>query len=346
MIQQKHNRTGFSAAASILLVLLPLAAGLVCICIGRYSLTPKQAAESIFSNLSALLTGSQSTTEQYSKIVWSMRLPRVLLALMVGGGLSAAGVAFQSLFANPLATPDTLGVASGASLGAALGLLMGMHMFYVQLMALLFGFLAVGLTFLVSRKRGSGNMTTVVLSGMVIASLFSALVSLVKYTADTDSQLPAITYWLMGSLSSASWQSLRLASPFMLTGIILLFLIRWRLNILPLSEDEARATGVNIGLLRLTAAACATMMTAASVAMCGQVAWIGLLIPHVCRMAFGSDTTRLLPASICIGAAFMAAIDTIARSVTASEIPISILTAIIGEPFFIHLLRQTRGWNS
>ena len=157
MIQQKHNRAGFSAAASILLVLLPLAAGLVCICIGRYSLTPKQAAESIFTNLSALLTGSQSTTEQYSKIVWSMRLPRVLLALMVGGGLSAAGVAFQSLFANPLATPDTLGVASGASLGAALGLLMGMHMLYVQLMALLFGFLAVGLTFLVSRKRGSSG---------------------------------------------------------------------------------------------------------------------------------------------------------------------------------------------
>ena len=181
---------------------------------------------------------------------------------------------------------------------------------------------------------------------MVISSLFSAFVSLVKFVADSDSQLPAITYWLMGSLSSATWATLRFGAPFLAVGIIALLVLRWRLNILPLSEDEARATGVNLPLLRGITALAATMITAASVAMCGQVAWVGLLIPHIARMMFGSDNTRLVPASLSLGAVFMALVDTLARSATASEIPISILTAVIGAPFFIQLLRQSRGWNS
>ena len=330
------------AALWVALALLPLAAGLAAICVGRYSITPAQ----VLQTFSARLHG-QPLQQQYEKIVWTMRLPRAVLALLVGGGLSAAGVAFQSLFSNPLATPDTLGVASGASLGAVVGLYFGVNLLAMQAMALAAGFLAVGLTFLTGcRRNGRGSLTTVVLAGMVISSLFSALVSLFKYIADPDSKLPAITYWLMGGLSSASWQGLRLGAPFLLLGSAVLLVLRWRLNILPLSDDEARATGTHLGLLRGVVALCATMITASAVAMCGQVAWIGLLVPHICRMLFGSDNSRLLPASLCIGAAFLLVVDTLARCITAGEIPVSILTACIGAPFFIQLLRQTRGWES
>lgn len=338
-------RRGFGPRRVLLcaaLAALPLAVGLLCICLGRYSISVGE----VWQTFVWAFRGEALET-QFSKVVWTMRLPRVLLALLIGGGLSAAGVAFQSLFANPLATPDTLGVASGASLGAVIGLFFGLNLLAVQLLALVTGFAAVGLTFLVSYKRGGVNtMTTVVLAGMVISSLFSAMVSLIKYVADADSQLPAITYWLMGSLSSASWSTLRLGAPFLVLGVAALLSVRWRLNILPLSEDEARASGVNLRLLRALAALAATMITAAAVAMCGQVAWIGLLIPHICRMLFGSDNARLLPASLSFGATFMVLVDTLARSATASEIPISILTALIGAPFFIQLLRQTRGWDS
>lgn len=337
------RKAGFSRPAVLALCLLPVIAALACVCLGRYTIPVRE----VFSALGHKMLGLSGEASKSEAIVWSMRLPRVLLSLLVGGGLAVAGAAFQSLFSNPLATPDTLGVASGASLGAALGLLWGFPLYVVQVMALVCGFLAVALTFLVGYRRdGASSMTAIVLAGMVISSLFSAFVSLVKFVADSDSQLPAITYWLMGSLSSATWATLRFGAPFLAVGIIALLVLRWRLNILPLSEDEARATGVNIPLLRGITALAATMITAASVAMCGQVAWVGLLIPHIARMMFGSDNTRLVPASLSLGAVFMALVDTLARSATASEIPISILTAVIGAPFFIQLLRQSRGWNS
>ena len=179
----------------------------------------------------------------------------------------------------------------------------------------------------------------------MIGSLFSALVSLVKYTADTESQLPAITYWLMGSLDSANFGSLKLGAPPILIGLIVLLALRWRLNLLPLSEDEARSSGVNIRVLRGTVIVCATMMTASCVSMCGQVGWVGLLVPHICRMKFGNNHLSLMPASISLGAVFMILVDTLARSVSAAEIPVSILTAIIGAPFFIILMRRSGGWS-
>lgn len=336
----KHSRS--NAILWTLLALLPLAAGLVAICLGRYSVTPAQVAQTITAKVRGV-----ELDEQFATIVWTMRLPRAVLALLVGGGLAAAGVAYQSLFSNPMATPDTLGVASGASLGAVIGLFFELDLLAVQGLALVMGFVAVGLTFMTSYKRGgTGSLTSVVLAGMVISSLFSALVSLFKYIADPDSQLSDITYWLMGGLYRASWVNLMPGVLFLIGGIVLLVVLRWRLNILPLSDDEARAAGVRLGLLRAVTALCATMITAAAVAMCGQVSWVGLLVPHICRMRFGSDNAKLMPASVCVGATFLLLVDTIARSATAAELPISILTAIIGAPFFIHLLRQTRGWES
>lgn len=324
------------------LVLLPLLTGLLCLCIGRYSTT---AGETL-SALGRLLLDGIQPGDNLAKIIRDMRLPRIVLAMLVGGGLAAAGLAFQSLFSNPMATPDTLGVASGASFGAVLALLLGFSITLTQLTALTFGFLAVGLTLVIGKGSGMGrSLTAMILGGMIVSSLFSALISLVKLVADTDSKLPAITYWLMGSLDSATWYTVAFSLPFILLGMGLLWVLRWRLNILPLSEDEIRASGSNVRLLRgLTALAC-TMITSACVSACGQVGWVGLLIPHICRMALGSDHLVLVPASISVGAAFMILVDTAARSISPSEIPVSVLTALIGAPVFIALLRRTGGWN-
>ena len=325
------------------LIVLPVVTAFLAIGIGRIWISPGE----IVSSLRGLIREIETVSAQTNMVLWKIRLPRILLAALCGAGLSAAGCSYQSLFANPLATPDTLGVASGASFGAALGILMGLGLGGIQLTSLLFGIAAVALTWLAgSGKAGSGKgLNTIVLSGIMIGSLFSALVSLVKFTADTESELPAITYWLMGSLDSANFKSLSLGAPPILIGIVVLMLLRWRLNLLPLSDDEARASGINIRALRGVVILCATMMTASCVSMCGQVGWVGLLVPHICRMKFGNNHLSLLPASVSLGAVFMILVDTLARSVSSVEIPVSILTAIIGAPFFILLMRKSGGWS-
>lgn len=329
-----------SAKWRILLILLPVVTGLVCLGIGRISIPVRE----ILAAAAEILTGRELVSTTTRMTLWNLRLPRILMAALVGSGLSVAGCAFQSLFANPLATPDTLGVASGASFGAALGLLLGLPLLGVQTAALLAGAVAVGLTWAAGTGK-SRSLSTIVLAGIMMGSLFNALVSLVKFVADEESQLPAITYWLMGGLNNAAYETLMLGAPPILAGILMLYLLRWRMNLLPLSEDEARSSGVNIFRLRGITVICATMITASCVSMCGQVGWVGLLIPHMCRMKFGSNHLTLLPASISFGAAFMIITDTVARSVSAQEIPVSILTAIIGAPFFIMLMRRSGGWN-
>lgn len=324
----------------IVLIILPILTMIAAMAIGRMSIAPSEVIKILLNHFS----GSVPINKQMEIVIWTIRFPRILLALLVGAGLSVAGCTFQSLFSNPLATPDTLGVASGASFGAALGLLIGMDLLGVQLLALVCGIIAVVLTSLSCSGKNNG-MNTIVLAGIMIGSLFTALVSLVKYVADTESELPAITYWLMGSLNSASYHTLAIGAPIILIGIFVLYLLRWRLNILPLSEDEAKSTGTNIFLLRVITIVCATAITASCVSMCGQVGWVGLLIPHICRMKFGNNHLSLLPATVCVGAAFMVVVDTFARSVSAAEIPISILTAIIGAPFFILLMRRSGGWK-
>ena len=336
----RQNRDGGLAVHwHIILILLPVIAALVALGIGRIGIAPRQVLSSVIGKLN----GHSDLPVLTEKTLWQLRFPRILLAILAGAGLSAAGCAFQSLFANPLATPDTLGVASGASFGAALGILMGLHLIGIQLVSLLMGFVAVALTWLCGRGRGRG-LSTVVLSGIMIGSLFSALVSLVKFVADDESQLPSITYWLMGGLDRANFRTLAYGAPPIIGSIIVLWLLRWRMNLLPLSDEEAAASGVNIRALRIVTVLCATVMTASVVSMCGQVGWVGLLIPHMCRMKFGNNHMALIPASVSLGAVFMIAVDTVARSVSAAEIPVSILTAIVGAPFFIVLMRRSRGW--
>lgn len=324
----------------IVFIVLPIATALIALGIGRYFITPAEVMEAIVGRF----TGEYTIDEMAYKTIWNLRIPRILLALLVGAGLSVAGCAFQSLFANPLATPDTLGVASGASFGAVLGILLGFDLLGMQILSFLMGAVAVTLTWLGGSGKGRG-LSSVVLSGIMMGSLFNALVSLVKYVADSETQLPAITYWLMGGLSGAGYHNLIFGAPPILLGIAVLLMIRWRMNLLPLSEDEAKSSGINIYRLRAVTIICATMITASCVSMCGQVGWIGLLIPHMCRMKFGSNHLSLVPASVSFGAVFLVVVDTVARTMTASEIPVSILTAIIGAPFFIILMRKSGGWQ-
>lgn len=317
---------------AIILIIFPILTAVIALGIGRIAISP--------NDIFLIITGRGELVENMARMtVMSFRLPRILLALAVGAGLSVAGCAFQGLFANPLATPDTLGVASGASFGAAVAILLGFNAISVQLSSFIFGIFAVILTVLCGQGKGKG-MTMIILSGIMIGSLFSALISFVKYVADAESQLPAITYWLMGSLASTDYKSLLVGVPPILVGIIILFILRWRMNLLPLTEDEIKSSGTNVLVLRTLTVVSATMITAASVSMCGQVGWIGLLVPHMVRMRVGGNFRDVVPASISIGAVFLVVVDTIARSLTASEIPISILTAIVGAPFFIYLMRR------
>mgnify|MGYP003308623308 CR=1 FL=1 len=335
------SKTGrLTAGWKIVLIVLPIVTALIALGIGRYFITPAEVMEAIIGRF----TGEYTIADMAYKTVWNLRIPRILLALLVGAGLSVAGCAFQSLFANPLATPDTLGVASGASFGAVLGILLGFDLLGMQMFSFVMGAVAVALTWLGGSGKGRG-LSSVVLSGIMMGSLFNALVSLVKYVADSETQLPAITYWLMGGLSGAGYRNLIFGAPPILLGIAVLFVIRWRMNLLPLSEDEAKSSGIDIYMLRAVTIICATMITASCVSMCGQVGWIGLLIPHMCRMKFGSNHLSLLPASVSFGAVFLVIVDTVARTLTASEIPVSILTAIIGAPFFIILMRKSGGWQ-
>lgn len=339
-MNKKDYAGRFKMKHRITLMILPLLCFVVCLCLGRMMITPADVFQTFFAKIGL----SKPVSGQIDAVIWSMRIPRLILAAITGIGLSVSGCTFQSLFSNPLATPDTLGVASGASFGAALALLLGFGMIGVQFTALAFGLLAVVFTGLSGYGIGNSRNTPI-LAGIMIGSLFSSLVSLVKFTADTESQLPAITYWLMGSMESAGYDSLLIGAPPIMICTVILLLLRWKMNLLPLSEDEAASSGVNMKALRLTSVICATMITASCVSMCGQVGWVGLLVPHICRMKFGSNNVSLLPASVGVGAAFMMLVDTAARTVSPKEIPISILTAIIGAPFFIYLLRKNGGWN-
>lgn len=278
-------------------------------------------------------------------VIFNVRIPRILLSLIAGSGLAVAGAAFQSLFSNPLATPDTLGCANGASFGAALGILLGLKSIGVQMSALIIGIFAVILVFVVSKstQSESRNMLMVILSGMVVSSLFSALVSFVKYIADPNDVLPVITFWLMGSFSSATLRSLYTGAPCILLGIVLIYLMRYRLNVLTLSEEEAKSFGINLKLNRMIVIFSASIITASVVSLCGVIGWVGLLIPHICRMLFGNNQSKVIPGCIVFGALFMLIVDTLARCMCQSEIPVSILTSVIGAPVFILLLRKTGG---
>jgi iron complex transport system permease protein len=288
--------------------------------------------------------GHEGGTPTAGEIVFGrVRLPRVAAGLLAGAALSGAGATYQTLFRNPLVSPDILGVATGAGLGAVTGILLALPVAGIQALAFAGGLATVALVYLIAAAlRGHDRTLVLVLGGVVVGALAGACISLVKIMADPYDQLPAITFWLLGSLAGVKLSDLATAAPLVLVGLVPLVLYRWRIGVLSLGDDEARSLGVDVGRLRGIVIAAATLMTASVVAIAGVVGWIGLMMPHIARMLVGPNFARLLPASMLLGAAFMLVVDTVARSLARVETPLGILTAVLGAPFFLWLLARGR----
>lgn len=321
--------------------LLLLALGAVLIAgaaIGPFPLSP--------GRILAVLAGQRSDAQAVT-VLLNIRLPRVLAAALIGAALAAAGAAYQTAFRNPLVSPDILGVSAGAGFGAVLGILLGLPVMGIQMLGFGTGLMTVGLVLgLTLALRGAGQVLVMVLCGIAIGALAGAGISLVKLLADPEQQLPAITFWLMGSLAGVKRADLWAALPALLVGLAPLLALRWRIGLLAMGDDEARAMGIEAARLRLLVIACATLMTAAAVALAGVIGWIGLMVPHMARLVTGPRFDRLLPAAILIGAGFMVLVDTAARSIATLEVPLGILTAVLGAPVFVWLLaRGARPWS-
>lgn len=333
----RHGRLVAVWAAPLLLVALVLI-GLMA---GKYPVS----IGDVLGALVAPLTG-QASSDAVSTVLWKIRLPRVLAGLLVGAGLAAAGAAYQGMFRNPLVSPDILGVSSGAGLGALVGIYLGLPVAAVQALAFAGGIGAVALVVAVAaRVRRHDPVLVLVLAGVAIGTVLGAGMSLLKILADPYTQLPAMTYWLMGGLVSVTEADVRVATPGVLLGVLPLVLLRWRMNLLSLPDDEALALGVSPARLRAVFVASATLVTAAVVSISGIVGWVGLVVPHVARLLVGPDFRRLLPMALVLGGSFVLGADTVARTAAATEIPLGILTALAGGPFFLWLLaRSRRAW--
>lgn len=278
-------------------------------------------------------------------VVIQLRLPRMIASVLVGAALSSAGTAYQALFSNPMASPDTLGVSSGAGLGAATAILLGAGSVAIQINAFTFGCISVIGAFLVAMLISRGKNATVflVLTGMVISAFLSGLLSILKYVADPMDELPTITYWLMGSFASTNINDVLVLGGAFVIGFVPLFLIRWRMNLLTLSDSEARALGENTALLRVITIICSTMLTAASISVAGGVSWVGLIVPHIARLLVGDDFKKVLPTAALFGGIYLLIMDDLSRGLIATGIPIGILTSIVGAPlFFVILIRNRR----
>jgi iron complex transport system permease protein len=317
-----------------------MAIATVAFSVGKFAITPAD----LWASWLARLTGQSSPLPAAAEaVIWNVRGPRVLAAALVGASLGAAGAAFQAMFRNPLVSPDILGVSAGCGLGASLAILLGLPIAMVSGGAFIGGLLAVGVVMLIARRVGQQDPVLVlVLAGVAVGALLGAGISLVKLLADPSVQLPAITFWLLGGLNAVTLADLRFALPWLAAGAVVLLLMRWRINLLSLPDDEAAALGVRVGPLRAGVVAGATLMTAAAVALSGIIGWVGLVVPHVARLLAGPEFSRLLPLSMAIGAGFVVLADTLARTLAVIELPLSVLTAAVGAPFFLWLLGRRR----
>ncbi len=339
------KRIGIGIAPGKLLFLLALLLLMVAIgalMLGQLRIPPATILE-IFA--SRILPIEQTWEPTLESVLFDVRLPRLLAGILVGAGLSISGASFQGLFRNPLVSPHILGVSAGAGMGAALAILFFSNILAVQILSFVFGLTAVLMTVGLARVYRTTPVLMLVLSGIIVGALFSACTSLLKYIADPLNNMPSIVFWLLGSLNNASNKDLAVVGPVILAGITVLLLIRWRINLLAMGEEDARALGVDTGRLRAVIIICATMISAAAVSISGIIGWIGLVIPHIGRLMVGPDNKYLLPVAVLVGAAYLVTVDTIARTAMESEIPIGILTALVGAPIFAYLLKKSRpGW--
>ncbi len=326
------------AVAGVLLAAVVIAA----FALGKFPMAPADLLRAVLARITGAASGLSPAQET---VVWNIRLPRVAAGLLVGAGLGAAGAAYQGMFRNPLVSPDILGVSAGAGLGAVLGIYLGLPLGVVQALAFIGGLLAVGTVVGVAGLvRRHDPVLVLVLAGIAVGALLGAGISLIKILADPTTQLPSITFWLLGGLNAVTTADLAVTAPVMLVGLVPMALLRWRMNLLSLADEEAQALGISVVRLRLLLVAAATLTTAAAVSLTGIIGWIGLVVPHVARLLVGPNFARLLPASLLLGGGFLVATDTLARTAASIELPLGILTALVGAPFFLFLLaRPGRG---
>ncbi len=322
-----------------ILAVIVIGVGVVALAIGRFYVPLGHVVDILGSTVAGL---PDTAPQVEHSVVLLVRLPRVLLALLVGGGLAIAGAALQATFRNPLVSPEIIGVSAGASFGGALALMLGLGSAFLVGGAFAFGLAALGLLVVVTLGRAATPMLMVVLGGVVVGSFFSALVSLVTYLADPYTTLPAIVFWLLGSVATATYASVLTALIPILAGAGMLIMLRWRINVLSLGDEDAASVGLQPARMRWVVLISAALIVAGAVAVSGVISWVGLVIPHLARMLVGPDHRVLLPASFLIGAAYLIMIDTLSRSVTAGEIPLGVITALVGAPVFFVLLRRNR----
>lgn len=331
--QNDAQRRRYRLVLAVMLVFLFLIV-LLSFGVGYYPLTPSQVIKAFLSKFGF----KGKILPQATTIFWSIRLPRILSALFIGASLSVAGSTYQGMFRNPLVSPDILGVSSGASLGAAFAILNGASNWIVQLSAFAGGVIAVAASYLISRKSAHSHTLSLVLTGTMIMSLCNAGVTMIKYIADPNDVLQQITFWLMGSLTKTTMDAFTWSVIPMLIGLILIFVFRWQINLLTLDEEEAKSLGINIRKYRLIFISTSTLLSAAAVCLGGLIGWVGLMIPHLARAIVGVDYSRLIPASAMLGGGYLILVDDIARSILSMELPLGVVTSIMGAPFFIYLI--------
>lgn len=314
---------------------------LICLSLGRYNVPILQVAKIIINNFLPLQLDI-TWTDQMESIVMEIRLPRLIGALLVGSALAMSGATYQGLFKNPLVSPDLLGVSSGACVGASVAILLNRSSLEIQLAALAMGLLAVLISTTIPKFFKNTSNLMLVLSGIIVSGFMSAFQGIVKYLADPQLQLASIVFWMMGSLSSVKGSDILRVGPAMLIVGVILFLIRWRINLLSLGSAEAKSLGVNVPRVRGLAILCATILTASAVCLCGTIGWVGLIMPHLGRLLVGEDNRYLIPASALLGALFMIIVDTVARNLTGTEIPLGIITGLLGAPMFVWLLARQK----
>jgi iron complex transport system permease protein len=337
--------TGGRKTVWVILILALILAAVVSLGIGRLHISISRVVGLLASHVIPLET---FWTETDARVVELIRLPRIIMAVLTGAGLAMAGAGLQGIFRNPLVGPQIVGVSSGASFGGVLAILLFESQVWTISFAFVFGLAAVFIVYFMSQVGGRSSVLTLVLAGVVTSAFFSALVSLIKYTADPYDKLPAIVFWLMGSLATVTHQKVLVACvPVLLAGTVL-YLMAFRINVLSLGDEEAEALGVRVEANRWVVLICVTMITSALVAVCGVIGWVGLVVPHIGRMLVGPDHRVLVPASGLLGGLYLLIIDDLARALTPAEIPIGIITAVIGAPVFGYLLKRTqaKGWSN
>jgi iron complex transport system permease protein len=338
-----ENKIIKNISVTVLLIILPIIIFLLSFLIGRYPISPQDVVTVI---LSPIIHIPNNLSPNIYTVVWDIRLPQIAAAMIVGAALSISGASFQGVFRNPLVSPDILGVSAGAAFGAALAILFGQGSVVIEVMAFITGLIAVSMTYAIGKSFDGDRTLMFVLGGIAIAALFTALTSTIKDVADPYNKLPEITYWLMGSLSNVTNQSVMMIIIPVIIGFTVLLMVRWRINILSMGNEEAQSLGLDTEKLMIIVILCCTLLTSAAVSISGIIGWVGLIIPHVARMIVGPDHKKLLPAALSLGAVFLLVIDDICRTANTVEIPLGVLTAIIGAPFFIYLLHKGyEGWS-